>query len=445
MEAVWNKVLSELEIEVSKATFLTLFKGTSLSSIEENVVTVATPSPMVSSLIEKRYYGLIQKILKKCLEKEVSVVFKEQTPVLPHADKENLLPLFSNGDLASDHRRKIARLRMDFTFENFAVSSTNQLAYASATAVAKNLGASYNPLFFYGTVGVGKTHLMHAIGHEVLNLFPDKKVVYLTSEEFTNEFIESIRSKSTPAFRKKFRTARLLLIDDVQFLAGKEKVQEELFHTFNSLVSDEQQVVFSSDRPPTELEKIEKRLKSRFSGGLIVDIAPPDIELRCAILLIKAKRKGIDLPIDLAKVIAENIDDTRRLEGTLNRFITELAHNGSQPSSELVSQILKTKQTTSAQKVVSVEDLVSAVCTFYEVKPTQLKGQKRNRFLTVPRHALMYLLKSELGKTLVEIGNIIGGRDHTTIMYGIEKVEGEINNNPKFHSDIMGIKKLVWG
>lgn len=445
MEAVWNKVLSELEIEVSKATFLTLFKGTSLSSIEENVVTVATPSPMVSSLIEKRYYGLIQKILKKCLEKEVSVIFKEQTPILPNEGREKLLPLFSNGDSSDDHRRKIARLRMDFTFENFAVSSTNQLAYASATAVAKSLGTSYNPLFFYGTVGVGKTHLMHAIGHEVLNLFPDKKVVYLTSEEFTNEFIESIRSKSTPAFRKKFRTAKLLLIDDIQFLAGKEKVQEELFHTFNSLVSDEQQVVFSSDRPPTELEKIEKRLKSRFSGGLIVDIAPPDIELRSAILLIKAKRKGFDLPIDIAKAIAENIDDTRRLEGTLNRFITELASNGSQSSSELISQILKTKQVSSTQKVISVEDLVSAVCTFYEVKPTQLKGKKRNRFLTVPRHTLMYLLKTELGKTLVEIGNIIGGRDHTTIIYGIEKVEGEISNSPKFNSDIMGIKKLVWG
>lgn len=449
MEQLWKKALVELELEVSKAVFHTMFKSTSLVSVVDNIATITTPSQIVSNLIEKRYYALLQKVLKRFLEKDVSIVFTSLSggSTTKDADK-NPLPLFhEDGKFDLNARIKKARLRMDFTFENFAVSESNQLAYAAATTVSKNSGTIYNPLFFYGTVGVGKTHLMQAIGHALLSRSPDKKVLYLTSEEFTNEFIESIRNKSTTSFRKKFRGADLFFLDDVQFLAGKEKVQEELFHTFNTLVSDEKQVVLSSDRPPQELDKIEKRLKSRFGGGLSIDIAPPDMELRCAILLIKARRKNFDLPIDVAKQIAERVEDTRRLEGALNRFVSELAHNGSLANTELLAKFFIGERfgAGNAEQKVSAEDVLTTVCTFYGIKPTQLKGPKRDRSLVTARHVLMFLLKTELGKTLVEIGNFLGGRDHTTVMHGVSKLEEGQTRFPQTHEDILRIKRVLWG
>lgn len=445
MENVWRKILSELEIEVSKGVFHAMFKNTALLSLEDNVATVATSSPMVSNFIEKRYYSLLQKLLKKHLEKEdVSIVFTERGQ-MPSEDKRENLPLFPNKDHpTSIFSGKRARLHPDFTFENFAVSSTNQLAFACAETCAKNPGTSYNPLFFYGSVGVGKTHLMQAIGASVLSLFPEKKVLYQTSEDFTNDLVESIRSKTTSFFRKKHRGIDVLLLDDVQFLAGKEKVQEELFHTFNSLVSGDKQVVLSSDKPPTELDKIEKRLKSRFSGGLTVDIAPPDMELRCAILLIKARRRRVDLPMDVVKKIAFKIEDTRLLEGVLNRFVSEFTHNGEDASEKFLASILRSETVTNGQKRILSDDVLSAVCRFYNIKPTHLMGKKRDRPSVLPRHIAMYLLKTELGKTLVEIGNILGGRDHTTVMYGVSKIEKE-SLSSKIHEDVMGIKKIIWG
>lgn len=450
MTTVWKKVLGELELEVSRAVFHTMFKNTALVSIVENVATVATPSPIVSNLIEKRYYALLQKILKKCLEKDVSITFTsiDGQLSLRNNDKKPL-PLFNDSNTSEIGMRiKKARIRADFTFENFAVSPTNQLAHAAATSVAKNPGTSYNPLFFYGSVGVGKTHLMQAIGHYTLSHLPDKKILYLTSEEFTNEFIESIRNGSTSLFRKKFRGADLFFLDDVQFLAGKEKVQEELFHTFNTLVSDEKQVVFSSDRPPEELQKIEKRLKSRFAGGLTIDIAPPDMELRCAILLIKAKRKNIDLSMDGAKVIAERVDDTRQLEGALNRFASEFSHNGSLTTGGLLAKLFKDETLLNGGvkiNKVSPEDVLTTICSFYNVKSTQLKGPKRDRSLVAARHVAMFILKTELKKTLVEIGNFLGGRDHTTVMHGVAKIEQGASSFPQTHEDILRIKKLIWG
>lgn len=447
MELIWSKILAELEIEVSKGVFITMFKHTMLISLDGGVATIATPSPIVSNLIEKRYYRLIQTLLEKHVEKSVSIIFIEDISLKKKGGEEkSVLPLFSDTP-SSDQKTKAkkAGLKADFTFDNFAVSSTNQLGYAAATTVAKSLGTTYNPLFFYGSVGVGKTHLMQAIGHSTLLTYPGKKVLYVTSEEFTNEFIESIRSNNMSNFRKKFRGIDVMLLDDVQFLAGKEKVQEELFHTFNSLVYEDKQIVFSSDKPPTELDKIEKRLKSRFSGGLTVDISPPDMELRSAILLIKAKKKGVDLPIELAKAIASEIEDTRRLEGTINQLVQELQHNGNGIKEDFINRITKEATPSMGGKKVSADDVLSAVCSFYAIKPTNLRGPQRDRAYTLPRHIAMYLLKIDLKKTLVEIGDMLGGRDHTTVMYGVSKIEKEFDSSSKIRGDILGIKRSIWG
>jgi len=319
-----------------------------------------------------------------------------------------------------------------------AVSTSNQLAYVSATTVAKKIGQVYNPLFIYGPVGVGKTHLMQAIANDVYINNPNSKIAYITSEEFTNEVVEAIRTNSTSAMKRRFRGLDLLIIDDIQFVAGKEKVQEELFHTFNILVDNGSQIVLSSDRPPSEIKKVEKRLLSRFSGGLTVDIESPDFELRTAILLIKAKKYGFELNIEIAKRIAEKDLDGRSLEGLLLRVITRTNAKGGEPTDEILNDALDSKKEEDGNSF-HPDDIIKNVCAFYRVKPTQIRGEKRNSSLVKARQVAMYLLKKELGLTFVEIGNLLGGRDHTTIMYGFNKIEGLLKTT-RLSEEILGIK-----
>ncbi|OGH21405.1 MAG: chromosomal replication initiator protein DnaA [Candidatus Levybacteria bacterium RIFCSPLOWO2_01_FULL_38_13] len=416
---LWKIILNEIETEVSKANFLTLFKNTSLLSFEDNVATISAPSTMVIDLLQKRFYQVIKKSLDKHLKGNANIIF------VPKAINKNedigMGPLFvevSKTPLLIGHLPKV---RKDYTFDTLAVSSSNQLAYVSAQSVAKKPGSSYNPLFIYGPVGVGKTHLMHAIANHIYKETPGRKIVYITSEEFTNEVVEAIRTNDTARMKRKFRNTDILIIDDVQFLAGKEKIQEELFHTFNTLVDKESQIVLSSDRPPSDIKKMEKRLSSRFSGGLTVDIEPPDFELRTAILLIKAKKYNFDLPIEVAKTIAEKILDTRSLEGNLLRLMTEMEAQVS-PIDVLLDKILK-GETQIEPSYHHPDEIIKNLCNFYRIKPTQIKSQKRSASLVRVRQIAMYLLRKELGLSLVEIGNILGGRDHTTIMYGVDKIE----------------------
>mgnify|MGYP001606026429 FL=1 len=263
---------------------------------------------------------------------------------------------------------------------------------------------------------------MQAIANEVYQKTPNKKIVYTTSEEFTNEVVEAIRSNDTARMKKRFRNIDLLIIDDVQFFAGKEKVQEELFHAFNILIDKGAQIVLSSDKPPSEIKKIEKRLSSRFSGGLTVDIEPPDFELRAAILLIKAKKHGVDLPIDVAKIIAQKSQDIRQLEGFLLRVITEAKTKGDEITTLVADGVLSNRE--QEKRLFHPDEIINNVCGFYNIKPTQIKSPKRSAYLVRARQIAMYLLKKELGLSLVEIGNILGGRDHTTVMHGLGKIEG---------------------
>lgn len=446
---LWQKVLSEMETRVSKAHFFTLFKNTALLTLEDSIATIAAPSTMISDMLQKRFQGDIKVILDRETKEDIDILFLiKSVPSSIPDDKESPLfetsvpdPLEKPKPLAHGH---LPRVRPDFTFDNFAVSGSNQLAFVSAQTVAGNLGKAYNPLFLYGPVGVGKTHLMNAIANDSYQRQPDKKIIYITSEEFTNEVIEAIRDHSTSKMKKRFRSAILLLIDDIQFIEGKMVVQEELFHTFNILIDAGAQICLSSDRPPHEIKRLEKRLSSRFAAGLSVDIQTPDIELKTAIILKKSEKFGHVLPMDVATLLAEKVQDARSLEGLLLRLITQATTFNEAITLELAKRVLGGIHEEKKGNL-HAEDIIKGVCEFYQVKPTQLKGPKRDASLVRARQIAMYLLKTELKLTLVEIGNLLGGRDHTTIMHGVGKMESLVDNKSQVTEDIMGITRTLRG
>ena len=438
---LWKKVLGEIETEVSRANFLTLFKPTGLLSLEDGVASIAAPSTMIIDLLQKRFYQIIKKTVDKHTNMDIKIIFVPK--VINHFPKENIgiAPLFAQAEkketITIGH---LPRVRADYTFQTLAVSSTNQLAYVSATTVAKKIGVAYNPLFIYGPVGVGKTHIMQAIANEVYKNNPNKKIIYTTSEEFTNEVVEAIINNDTARMKRKFRNVDLLIIDDVQFFAGKDRAQEELFHTFNILIDEGAQIVLSSDRPPSEIKKLEKRLSSRFAGGLTVDIEAADFELRCAILLIKAKKYNIDLSIESAKKIAEGAHDSRELEGLLLKVITVSTNAGAEITPDLVVSMFG--QRPEDKVFFRPDEVIKNICAFYNIKETLIKGPKRDSFLVKARQIAMYILKNDLSLSYVEIGNILGGRDHTTIMHGVGKIE-KLMSNKNFSEEFLGIKSLL--
>lgn len=452
---LWKKILGELELEVSPAVFNTMFKQTTLSELKDRVATIGCKSVLIQQLIETRYYALVKSVLDRHTKDDVSLVFTIASGLKKSngngGRKTDIGPLF-DADADFSYILKRHLFRPDYTFENFAVSGGNQLAFAAATHVAKNPGDSYNPLFLYGGVGVGKTHLMQAVGVWALKKNPHMRLVYCAGEEFTNEIIEAIRTKTTPAFRNKFRKATLLLIDDIQFIAGKETVQEEFFHTFNAVLKGGGQIVLTSDKAPSEIAKLEPRIKSRLEGGLLVDIAPPDFELRVAIFLIKARNRGVDFPISLAKLIAASITDTRGLEGILTRIMSEAGVKNTPFSEEFVLGLLGKGKNEHAKDLLlqggnspTSDMFLESLCSYFQVKPTLLKGKKRERAIVLPRHILMYLLRMELGLSLSDIGNFVGGRDHTTVLHAVEKVSLLIVSNEKVRGDVLGIKKHIYG
>lgn len=446
-DELWTVVLTEMKKTVSQATIHTLFKNTYLLSIEDSIATIATPSTMIIDLLQKRYAGDIRRILSEQLGKDIDIVFiTKVAPQAPQKEEKDDSPLFVEDEkpqkpLTFGH---LPRVRPDFTFESFAVSASNQLAFVSAQTVAQNIGRSYNPLFLYGPVGVGKTHLMHAVANDVYQKDPSKKILYVTSEEFTNEVIDAIRTNDTAKMKRRFRSAFLLLIDDIQFIEGKERVQEELFHTFNILIDQGSQICLSSDRPPHEIKRLEKRLSSRFAGGLTVDISTPDFELKAAILGIKAKKYGHDLPADVIAYLAERAEDTRSLEGLLLRVITQATTGDHQINIELAQKALG-NMVEEKKRHLHADDIIDMVCEYYKIKQTQLKGPKRNAALVKARQVTMYLIQKELKLTLVEIGNLLGGRDHTTIMHGVDKIGKLVENKAEVSEDIMGITKSLRG
>jgi chromosomal replication initiator protein len=457
IKKLWKTVLVEIELLVSKPIFQTQFSQSELLSLEKGVATVGFPNSMIRNLVEMRHYSLIKSVLDQHTGKNISVVFSV-SPQKQKMSAKDAGPLFAqNQDGAGGDVEKTARrlhVRPEYTFHSFAVSTSNQIAYAAATAVAKTPGAAYNPLFFYGGVGVGKTHLMHAVANQILKERPGFKIVYCMGEEFLNEIIEAIQTKTARQFKQKYRSADLLLVDDVQFIAGKLTAQEEFFHTFNAVHRDGGQIILTSDRAPEEISRLEDRLRSRFEGGLTVDISPPDFELRTAIVNIKATGIGFELAPEASRIIAANLTDTRSIEGFLKRLATEVeTRPNTSLTPELVSSLLGTKiknglvpgvtgQKTNRQ--ISPQEVLEAVALHFNIKSTALKGPKRDRLIVRPRQVVMYLCKTELGMTLEDIGGLLGGRDHTTVMYGADLITTEISTNMRLRDSVEGIKRILW-
>jgi chromosomal replication initiator protein len=438
---------------VSKATYQTQFANSRLMSLEGSVATIGFTSPLMRTMAETRYYSLIKSILDHHTHQNISLVFSI-VPKKETLSTKDAGPLFATEPTAEEQNIGLSMLsrrlhiRPDATFDNFAVSTTNQMAYAAATAVARTPGTAYNPLFIHGGVGVGKTHLMHAVANSILARKPNTRVVYCMGEEFLNEIVEAIQTKTSRQFKQKYRTAQLLLVDDVQFIAGKQTAQEEFFHTFNAVHREGGQIILISDRPPSEISKLEDRLRSRFEGGLTVDVSAPDFELRVAIINIKSQAMGVSVQPDAAQLIAANISDTRAIEGFLRRLATEAATRATPPNSELVASLLSIKpQAETAPKQlrrIPAQELLDVIATQFGVKSTAIKGPKRDRPIARPRQVFMYLCRTELGLTLDDIGGAIGGRDHTTIMHGVETITRELSTNERLREQVEGIKQQLW-
>ncbi len=452
LQKLWRSVLAEIELSVSKATFQTHFANSQLLSLVDNVATIGFAIPLMRTLVETRYYSLVKSIMDHHTKTNTSLVFAV-APKKESLSQGDAGPLFRQSLIASEVNpasvAKRLHIQPQSTFESFAVSTSNQMAYAAATAVAKTPGTAYNPLFLYGGVGVGKTHLMHAVANALIVKKPGTNIVYCMGEEFLNEIIEAIQTKSARQFKQKFRSAQLLMVDDVQFIAGKQTAQEEFFHTFNAVHREGGQIILTSDRPPGEISKLEDRLRSRFEGGLTVDIAVPDFELRVAIVNIKAQSLGLVVPPDAAQLVAANITDTRALEGFLRRVATHVATTKDSVTADLVMSLLGGKTSgngpsTKPTKRIHPHELLDAVAYYFHLKPTVIKGPKRDRPIARPRQLVMYLCKTELGLTLEDIGGLLGGRDHTTIIHGVETITRELSTNEQMRQAVMGIKQRLW-
>jgi len=453
-DKLWQTVLENLKLTLSSANFATWFPQTFLNQIKavdqtHQIVEIATPSTFVKDTIENRYYGLIKEALDKTTEKKNDLIFVvKQLKQTTKIKKNEKGTLFAKIELKKPSQEAILRagLRPDFNFETFAVNTTNQMAHAAAMAVADSPGKGYNPLFLYGGVGVGKTHLMQAIGTAVLERRPRINIIYCMGEEFTTEIVDAIRKKTTKQFKDKYRSAKILLIDDIQFIAGKIMVQEEFFHTFNAIWRAGGQIVMTSDRRPDEISNLESRLRSRFEGGLTIDIQDPDFELRTAIVLIKSQQRKIKLPMDIAQLIASNVTSTRRLEGFLVRLATEAKTKNEPLTPELASALLgMTNAETLPKKLVKPKEILGAVANYYGFKNKELLGPRRPKKLALARQVLMYLLRTELKMPLMDIGQFLNNRDHTTVMYGVDKITHFLPESEELRVEMVGIKQKLYG
>jgi chromosomal replication initiator protein len=451
---LWQAALGNLKINLSSASFNTWFSKTFIVhqktvDATRQIVEIASPNIFIRDTLETKYYGLLKDTLDQITQKKNDLLFVVKHHPFPQPPPAT--PLFTDNppDLSPNLEPLLVNLglRSDFNFDTFAVSSTNQMAFAAATAVADSPAKAYNPLFLYGGTGVGKTHLMQAIGLKILQKNPQTKLLYCTGEEFTNEIVLAIKQKNTNEFKNRYRSVRVLLIDDIQFIAGKDAAQQEFFHTFNAITKAAGQIVMTADRKPEEINQIDDRLRSRFEGGLTIDIQKPDFELRTAILLIKAQQKGLELPMAAAQLIAGNIISIRKIEGFLARLIGEskVRHHLSLDLDFVSALLGKTQEATVNHQIVRPRQLFNVVGTYFNLKQSDLTGNRRLQSFVLPRQILMYLLRSELHLQFKEIGRLLGNRDHTTIMHGVDKITHNLSTSDQLRVDIAGIKKHLYG
>jgi chromosomal replication initiator protein len=450
---VWRAALGELQVSLSPANFETWLKETALVAVDDNRFRVAVPNGFAKDWLETRYRSLISQTLARVVGYSVQVDFEVQEGLGAATDDEAQprQQAQASGSVRLEPGRAggpeggSASINQRYTFRNFIVGSANRLAHAASLSVAERPGQAYNPLFLYGGVGLGKTHLMHAIGNQVIARFPRKRVVYATSEKFTNEFITSIQQGKIDDFRGRYRRIDLLLIDDIQFIADKERTQEEFFHTFNAIHEDGKQIVLSSDRPPKLITTLEERLRSRFEWGLIADLTAPDLETRIAILRAKAEEQSVPIGSDVLEFIARKvISNIRELEGALNRIVAYANMGGMPISIELAQAVLSNVLYNPKRRMVTPERIAHAVSDYYGVDLEALKGQKRDRAIVTPRQIAMYLMRAETDVSLLRIGQELGGRDHSTVLHACDKIDRESQENEELRRELAAVRELIY-
>lgn len=435
LQDIWDKVGELLDCELTKISLDTWIKTVKPLHIENDVLTLEAPSEFNRDILKARYIPLITNAVKEVTNKiyQIEVVIKDSQNTSAGAGEEK----------TATHS---SLLNPKYTFDTFVRGSGNQFAHAGAVAVAEFPATRYNPYFIYGGVGLGKTHLMHAIGHYVLEQNPNARVLYVTSEKFTNELINSIKDVKNEEFRSKYRNIDVLLIDDIQFIVGKERTQEEFFHTFNALYEAQKQIVISSDKAPKEIATLEERLRSRFEWGLIADIQPPDIETRIAILQKKAQLEKYEVPDDVIIYIADNIQSNiRELEGALNRVIAYASLTNSPLTVELTQECLKQIISNTSVREITPNTIMKTVGRYFDINPELLTGRKRSRDVTYPRQLAMYLCRELTDLSLPKIGQAFGGKDHTTVLHACEKIQEDIQINSETRRAISEMKKNITG
>ena len=448
LKQLWAAALGELQLGVTKANYDTWFKDTQIVSEEDDVFLIGVPNAFAREWLENKYRTQVRETLQRLLGRTVDVRFATMGALATRPERGGGGTAGAQASGAGTiERREVpaALLNTRYTFSTFVVGSNNRLAHAAALSVAERPGHSYNPLFIYGGSGLGKTHLMHAIGHAVISRHPKKRVAYATSEKFTNEFINSIRAQKGEEFRERYRRIDVLLIDDIQFLTGKEGTQEEFFHTFNAIHEEGKQIVLSSDRPPKAIERLEDRLRSRFEWGLIADISSPDLETRIAILRAKAEAQSVPVPPPVIDFLAQRIvSNIRELEGALTRIVAYATLNAVPVTTQLAQEILQNILYNPRQKTLSPEKIVDTVARYYGVPVEQLRGKQRDKQIVLPRQIAMYLMREETEAPLLRIGEVLGGRDHSTVLHGCEKIEREMAENDDFRRDVGALREMLY-
>jgi len=457
----WQAVLAELELSISKANFNTWFKNTGIASFQENQVVVCVPNTFNQAWIEKKYHHQIIKSLERITGKPIKKMEYKieniknipEQPVLEEkpaiaaetTTPSNSSPQHSYNIQPNQNNCGGFPINPKNSFSSFVVGSGSELAFAAAQAVANRPGEAYNPLFIYGGVGLGKTHLIQAVGNEILKNRPGINIMYVSAEKFSNDFISSVKDGNARDFQNRYRLIDVLLIDDIQFIAGKDRTQESFFHTFNELHQQDKQVILTSDRPPKAIPALEDRLKSRFEWGMIVDISPPDFETRVAILEKKCTEKNFPLEQKVLHLVATSIQSNiRELEGALNKIIAYHQLKNIEPTLETVKPLVSGLSNAAVRRSVTAKQIIDAVADFYNVNTDDILSKNREKRLSFPRQIIMFLLREELKMSYPSIGDELGGRDHTTAMHACEKIVKEIENDIKLKQEVELIKQKIY-
>jgi len=437
MEALWEQTCSMLSQDMNYVSYSTWVEGNMIpGELEENTMYIAVKMDRMIPMIQSKYSSLIEKRLSECAGQPIRIIL---------LSREEMKARAAGGDPGKKvPDENDPRLNPKYTFESFVVGNANRFAHAAALAVAESPAEAYNPLFIYGGVGLGKTHLMQAIGHFVHQNDPSKKILYITSESFTNELISAIQQKKTYEFREKIRKVDILMVDDIQFIAGRESTQQEFFNTFNELHNENKQIILTSDKPPKDIQRLEERLCSRFEWGLVADIQRPDVDTRVAILREKTVRENITVPDEVLQLIAGKIDSNiRELEGCLTRLVAYSSLTREPITLELCEQALKEVFDQKQHRQITAELIMQTVADYYGLTMENLTGPTRKREVTVPRQIAMYLTREMTGMSLPQIGIVFGGRDHTTVLHSCKTVEANMNKNTDVKAVVEDIKLMV--